>query len=251
MVVVRQIFVILMLCFFIVSPGQSEEGDGIKEINFVTTNWPPFTIGEREPFRGIDIDIAKVIAEKIGLKLNIKYCPFKRCLMDMEVGVYDLQSGIAFNEKRAKYLEYIQVPYGDVSVAFYVNKNSAVVLNSYEDLYHMTIGRVIASYYFEPFNSDDKIKKQEVYKESLLLPMLLNGRFDAMIGTSPNLEYEILHAGLKGFFKKAPFHPEGKVLLYFAISKKSPLMQFKTEITAILKELVESGQVQAFISKYR
>ncbi len=251
MVVVRQIFAIFILCFFTVSSGQCEEGNSIDEINFVATNWPPFTIGERKPFRGIDIDIAKVIAQKLGLKLNIKYCPFKRCLMDMEVGAYDLQSGIAFNEKRAKYLEYIQVPYGDVTVAFYVNKNSDVVLNSYDDLYHMTIGSVTASHYFEPFNSDTKIKKQEVYKESLLVPMLLNGRFDAMIGTSPNLEYEILKAGLKGLFKKAPFHPEGKVQLYFAISKKSPLLQFKTRIADIMKELVESGQVQTFMSKYR
>lgn len=251
MVVAREIFVIFMLCFFTVSSGQSEETDSIDEINFVATNWPPFTIGEREPFRGIDVDIAKVIAQKIDRKLNIKYCPFKRCLLDMEVGAYDLQSGIAFNEDRAKYLDYIQVPYGDVSVAFYVNKNSAVALNTYEDLYHMTIGSVYASHYFEPFNSDTKIKKQEVYKESLLVPMLLNGRFDAMIGTSPNLEYEILNAGLKGFFKKAPFSPEDKVPLYFAISKKSPLMQFKTEIAAIIKELVESGQVQGFMSKYR
>jgi polar amino acid transport system substrate-binding protein len=250
-VVVRQIFVIFMLCFFTVSPGQSEEGNSIDEINFVATNWPPFTIGEREPFRGIDIDIAKVIAQKLGLKLNIKYCPFKRCLMDMAVGAYDLQSGIAFNEKRAKYLEYIQVPYGDVSVAFYINKNSAVALNSYGDLYHLTIGSVYASHYFEPFNSDVKIKKQEVYKESLLVPMLRNGRFDAMIGTSPNLEYEILNAGLKGFFKKASFSPEGKVLLYFAISKKSPLLHFKTQITDLIKELVESGQVQEFMSAYR
>ncbi|OMH27155.1 ABC transporter substrate-binding protein [Motiliproteus sp. MSK22-1] len=243
------IFAVFSL-FLLPTPAYSDQQDDHAFI-FAVANWHPFSIGERPPFSGIDIDIAKIVASELGLTLKLRYCPFERCLVEMKHGVIDVQSGVAFNEERAKYLDYINRPYAQVSVVFYVAKNNKRRLRTYSDLYRLRVGAVSASHYFEPFNSDQKIRKTEVYQESILPPMLKRGRIDAMIGTNPNLDYEILRAGYKGDFEKAVYDPDESVNIYFSISKKSPIRYLKPKIEALLKRLDEDGTINRIHDKYR
>lgn len=215
------------------------------------TDWPPFTIGSEAPFAGIDVDIALALERELGMKIQFRSCPFKRCLEEVRNGVIDLISGIAINDERQKYMDYIRYPYTQVSVAFYVLTGMSSLISDYEGLKDLQIGLVYGSHYFEPFNSDQSLNKFGVHRESQLLPMLAKGRIDTMIGTTPNLDYEIKQAGYKGRFEAAQYSPGVDVAIHFALSKRSRFLHYKPGIRAVLERLELSGELDQIVSHYR
>lgn len=242
------ITLIALLCLPMGAISASEKVD---TITMAVTDWPPFTIGKQAPFSGIDVDIARILEKELNLKVRFRPCPFKRCLEEMRNGAIDLMSGIAMNDERKQYLDYIPHPYAQVSVAFYVPLDKRQLIQQYEDLKDLYIGFVYGSHYFEPFNSDDSLKKVGVYRESLLLPMLARGRIDTMIGTSPNLEYEIKQAGYSGQFEAVAYDPKQNVDIYFALSKKSELRSYKAKLKAFIQRLDQTGKLQEIYANYR
>lgn len=238
--------------FFLVVLRPQISGAQEEVLRFPVTNWQPFTIGTKPPFAGIDVDIAREVAKRLNFQLDLRACPFKRCLKSAENGQLDLVSGVAFNEERAQYLDYFkESSYGDVSVAFYVQLGQAAKIASYEDLRRYWVGLVRGSHYFEPFNSDTVLRKYEAPTEVALLPILAAGRVDAIIGTNPNLDYQILQAGYKGKFEPAQYDPQQKVPIYFALSKKSPHLKNRERIQAVLDDIRNDGTLKAIYARYR
>jgi len=241
---------VLVLSLFLGTKTQAERD--IIEIRFPVTDWQPFTIGNKPPFSGIDVDVAREIAKDLGAKLFLQYCPFKRCLAKAEKGDLDLISGIAYNDERATYLDYIrEESYGAVEVAFYVKAGNRDILETYDDLKGMEVGMVRSSHYFEPFNSDTSLKKYEAHVEALLLPLLDSGRLQAIIGTNPNLAYQALQLGYKGKFEVSAFSPGISVPIYFAFSQKSSLRKLKPRIVQILINMKNDGRMNAIYDRYR
>ncbi len=246
----RYLFCICLavLLFLFQRPSLSSE----EILRFPVTDWQPFSIGKEPPYAGIDVDVARVIAQRMQLTLELYACPFKRCLKQIEVGTLDMMSGVAFNEERATYMDYIrETPYGQVSVAFYVRTGQADQVSSYEDLGKHTIGMVRGSHYFERFNSDEMLRKYKAPTEAFLLPMLAGGRLGVIIGTNPNLDYQILQGGYKGQFEEARFNPQIQVPIYFAISNKSPLRKYKDKFHRILEDMKNDGTLENIYAKYR
>jgi polar amino acid transport system substrate-binding protein len=231
----------------------SEEtfADDKPVVQFAASIWEPFMIPNGEVQKGIDFEIALKLAEELGMEILPRECPFKRCLLEMAKGRLDLQSGIAFNEERAAYMVYLQPPYSEVSARFYTRKGESDILKTYDDLNHLRVGLVSKSHYFEPFNSDDGLQKYEVPKEEMLFPLLEKGRIDVIIGTSPNLEYQIKKYGHKGKFEPAAYDPNKVIPLYFAISKKSPLLHFAEDLGDVLQRFEHDGVMAEIEKNYR
>lgn len=239
---------VFALCVFTPIPAHSAD-DYVARM--AATTWEPFMFLEGDVQKGIDYEIARLLSQQMGFILTMRHCPFKRCLTEMERGGLDLQSGIAFNEQRAHYMTYLSTAYGEVSAKFYLRKGEGGRLKSYEDLHSLRVGMVSESHYFEPFNSDEKIKKIAVPKEEMLFTLLEKGRVDAIIGTSPNLEYQIKKYRHKGKFEVAAYLPENKIPLYFAISKKSPLITQLDRFNSLMRTLKETGQLDKIRAHYR
>ncbi len=239
----------VIFCFSL-TPNSAQSAEEYVA-RMAATTWEPFMFLEGDVQKGIDYEIARLLSEQMGFILTMRHCPFKRCLTEIERGGLDLQSGIAFNEQRAQFMTYLSTPYGEVSARFYVRKGEGYRLKSYDDLHKIRVGMVTASHYFEPFNSDDRIKKIAVPKEEMLFTLLEKGRVDAIIGTSPNLEYQIKKYRHKGKFEIAAYMPDNKIPLYFAISNKSALLTQLDRFNAVMLELKESGLLDDIHAKYR
>lgn len=201
--------------------------------------------------KGIDYEIARLLSKQMGFTLSLRHCPFKRCLTEIERGTLDLQSGVAYNEQRATYMTYLSTSYGEVSPKFYLRKGEGHRLKTYNDLYGLRVGMVTASHYFDPFNKDDKILRVAVPTEDMLFILLERGRVDVIIGTSPNLEYQIKKYQHKGKFELAHYVPDNKIPLYFTISKKSPLITQLDRFNDVMRDLKASGQLEEIAAKYR
>lgn len=221
------------------------------ELKFALSNWAPFSFHEDGNYDGIDLDVAREIGKRLGYEITVRPCTFKRCLKEMELGLLDMQSGIARNPEREVYMAYAETPYHAVSVAFHVRRGEAGRLSRYEDLYSLRVGAVVASHYFERFNKDSSLEKFEVTSEQMLLPMLAAGRIDTYVGTNPNAAYDILKRGYKDRIEEAAYSPGEEVPIYFAISRKSPNIDLLAEVNQAIQDIHGDGTMEQILDKYR
>jgi polar amino acid transport system substrate-binding protein len=220
----------------------------------VTEHWPPYRISDESSvsgFRGIDIDIAEKIAETIGVTIDIQHHPWARALEQVKSGQADLITGIAHTAERAAYLYYIPVVYSEVHPVFITSKSRASTITAYGDLHGPSIGYSINSAYFEPFDSDPRIDRMGFSTETQLLKVLALERVDIIVGTDPNISYEIRRLNYGSELALTTYQPTDKTPLYFALSRKSPAMNYADEIETALRRLADSGVLETIQSAYR
>jgi len=104
-----------------------------------SADWPPFEyIDKSGNYAGIDIEIAKKIAEAIGVKLEIKDIKFDALIAALKGGEIDMIiADMTPTAEREKEVDFSKPYYSDVFV-FVVLKSSNI--SSLEDLYGKTIG---------------------------------------------------------------------------------------------------------------
>jgi len=240
-------FLCILLSFLLIlKPVIADE-----KIKYGISHWPPYSMTEQSQISGINYDVGLEMEKRLGVKFDIRVCPFKRCLLELESGALDLFSGVAKNTDREKYMAYSSPPYSAVSVVFYVRKGETDILKSYDDLYKLRVGYVSKSHYFDPFNKDETIPKVDVDKEQRLLPMLNSNRIDTYVGTDPNASYEVLTMGFKEQLEKAQYNPDVEVPLYFAMSRKSRHLVMIDRIGQVVQDMHNDGTIKRIHSKYR
>ncbi len=237
----------LLLCSFLLQkPVIANE-----IIRYGFSHWPPYGMTEQPQIYGINYDIGLELEKRLGITLQPRVCPFKRCLLELESGALDLFSGFTKNDEREKYLAYSTPSYSTVSVVFYVRKGESDILKSYDDLYKLRVGHVFESHYFDPFNTDTAIQKVDVAMEQRLLPMLSSNRIDTYVGTDPNASYEVLTKGFKSKLEKATYSPNVEVPLYFAVSRKSKHLALLSKIGQAIQDMHDDGTMARIHDKYQ
>ncbi|WP_085908868.1 substrate-binding periplasmic protein [Kiloniella majae] len=237
---------ILLSPFLLLKPVIADE-----KIRYGISHWPPYSMTEQSQISGINYDVGLEMEKRLGVEFDIRVCPFKRCLLELESGALDLFSGVAKNADREKYMAYSSPPYSAVSVVFYVRNGEADILKNYDDLYKLRVGYVAKSHYFDPFNKDETIPKVDVDKEQRLLPMLNSNRIDTYVGTDPNASYEVLTMGFKGKLEKAKYNPNVEVPLYFAMSRKSKHLAIIDRVGQVVQDMHDDGTMKRIHNKYQ
>ncbi len=213
-----------------------------EELIVALDDSPPWTIINKKPYRGIDVDIINMLAADLSLTVNFVTCPFKLCLALMESGDVDLMPGLLKTPAREKYMVFIKPAYFyDPPKIFYLNKENPKQIHRYEDLKDLTIGVNRGVSYFEKFDNDKALKKFIVTKELQLLKLLKIGRIDTFISTESIADYLIATEGFLDNFIKAPFHYGNGDVSYLAISKKSAFLQKIDIFQKSVKKSVENN----------
>ena len=230
---------------------QGTAGEQTREYVLVTDFWPPFRIeGEHGAIQGIDIDLAARLEARLGIKIHIQRVPWVRALSMMREGKADLMSGLAHSPEREIYILYPSPAYAQIRPVFYQLAASPKPIQRYEDLTGLRIGYTRGSVYFDPFDSDGRLTKQSATDETQLLRMLLGRRFDTIVGSDLQVDYELRQRGFVGEVVKAGYRPEKTTPLYFGISRKSPLAARATEFGQALAGLQADGTIAAILARY-
>jgi polar amino acid transport system substrate-binding protein len=240
------------LFFLLVLPGWGFCQN--TRIIMVTEHWPPFRINdENSPsgFREIDIDIAQKLSESLGKPIEIQRHPWARSLEQMRSGQADMITGIAHTPERESFMYYIPVSYYAVRPVFYTQKGKGHLIQSYQDLHGPSVGYSLNSAYFKPFDSDSQIKKVGLSTENQLLQVLALGRMDVIIGTEPNISYDIARLGYRSVLEQTAYQPPDKTDLFIALSRKSPVMDLSQKIEDALRLLITNGAIDKIINTYR
>jgi polar amino acid transport system substrate-binding protein len=218
----------------------------------MTDIWPPFRMeGPDGALHGLDIDVLDQLSLRTDLRFKVQRAPWARGLAALQSGKADLMAGLAKTPEREAYIHYLPQSYYACAPRFYAAPAQAAAVQRYSQLAGLKIGHVLESAYFEPFDSDQQLRKVAVSTEGQLLEMLARGRLQMVIGTDCQVDYELRDARWKGLIAKAAFQPEARTELYIGFSRQRGLQAQYRQVEQALAQMQAEGWVAKAAQRYQ
>lgn len=222
--------------------GAGAADPGVLRVAF--NELPPWKIVTQDGgYSGVDIELVRVIAERMSLDIQIVECPFVRALRMMETGELDCMTGVLRRPEREEFVHFIEPPYRRYTgKSFYLKRGEGYRIQKYKDLYGLAIGVGRGASYFDRFDRDEALRKEFFSTAYQDINMLLHDRIDAFIGTEAATDYRIMSMGLEDRIEKAPFGFRLEQPVYLVLSKRSPLAGRKDELQSLVRSLILNGE---------
>ena len=227
-----------------------------KTLTLATSaDFPPYEYMEGENFKGIDIEVAGLIAEKLGCELVVSNMNFDSILNAVQGGKADMgMAGLTVTEDRLKSVDFSDSYATGVQVLIVKDGSS---ITSVDDLYDESKGlgeglkvgvqlSTTGDIYISGDVSDGKtkveVKQYEMGAEAVAA--LSSGKIDAvLIDNEPAKSFVAANEGLKIL--------DGEYAVEdYAIAFAKNNTEFKDQVNTALKELIADGSVKTIVDKY-
>ena len=207
-------------------------------------SFPPYEyVDDNGKIVGIDAEIAQAIADKLGMKLEIKDMEFESLVPAVKAKSIDLAlAGMTVNEERKQSVNFSDSYSTGVQVVI-VKENSEI--KTVDDLKGKKIG-VQAGTTSDTYCSEDfgEENVKQFSNGSLAVAALANGQVDCVvIDNEPAKNYVAANSGLK--ILDTEYVTEDYAI---AISKDND--ELLKKVNNALKELKDDGTVDKIIGKY-
>lgn len=226
--------------------SDSNKSSGKAETLTMGTNasFPPYEyVDDNGKIVGIDAEIAQAIADKLGMKLEIKDMEFESLVPAVKAKSIDLAlAGMTVNEERKQSVNFSDSYSTGVQVVI-VKENSEI--KTVDDLKGKKIG-VQAGTTGDTYCTDDfgEENVKQFSNGSLAVAALANGQVDCVvIDNEPAKNYVAANSGLK--ILDTEYVTEDYAI---AISKDND--ELLKKVNNALKELKDDGTVDKIIGKY-
>lgn len=220
-----------------------------KVLTYGYAHFPPFMCSDSEQHSGIDLQLIKELGKRLGIRVEMQEYPFKRLLQNMKSGQIDIMTSLAKRPDREQYMSYLTPSYYALGPTFYVQQGKENTIRHYDDLYNLTVGMSAGSAFFEPFDSDPKIKKYPISSELQLLKMLKGGRVETVIGSNAQMDFLLRQQGLEHSISKAVYRPEKVTKVHIALSQQSPFAKDIDQFNQVLQEIIDDSTLEVFIQQ--
>lgn len=206
-------------------------------------SFPPYEYYDGDSIIGIDAEIAGLIAEKLGLELEIADVEFDSIIPGVQSGKYDMgMAGMTVNDERKEKVNFSD-PYAKGVQVVIVKENSDIA--STDDLKGKKIGvqqSTTGDIYASEDYGEDNVTKYA--NGNLAVEGLKSGKVDAVIiDNEPAKAYVKANTGLK--ILDTTYADED-----YAISFNKNNTELQQKVNAALKELIADGSVKKVIDKY-
>ena len=224
-------------------PAMAEE-DG-KLVMATNATFPPYEYYDADKqIVGIDVEVAGLIAEKLGLELEVSDMEFDSIIAAVKQGKADIgMAGITITEERKKNVAFSDT-YTKATQMIIVQEGSAIA--SPDDLKDVKVGvqtGTTGDLYVSDL-SEDGVEVMQFSKGIDAVIALTQGKVDAVV-----IDGEPAKVFVEG--------NEGLVLLdeafteeEYAIAVAPENEELLEQINTALAELEESGELQAVVDKY-
>ena len=212
----------------------------------VSTNaeFEPFEYKEGNEFVGIDLDIAREIARKLGVNININDVSYSALPLEISRGTCDfIIAAMSYSEEKAQNMDFSD-PYFEANQVIIVSENSDI--KSGADLHNKKIGVHLGTTgdtYCTSNLKDCEINRYNNGSEAVL--DLSNGRIDAVvIDNFPAI-------------KLSEKNPETKILDGYLFKEEYRIAvpkgdkEFLEFINTSLQELKRDGTIEQITNKYK
>ena len=171
-----------LLCVLFCSPVRAEEGREV--VTFAVANgYPPyqFRSDKGDPI-GLDIDVIKLVAEKMGVEIRIVQGPWDDMVTALRVGRVDCVGGMEINGKRLQIFDFTDAYYSRKAAVFTLKDN--LDIQTLEDLTGKIITGDRHSYVEQEFtrmNIKHRIRIRQTESKDKSLRLLKQGEVVAMV----------------------------------------------------------------------
>ena len=200
-------------------------------------------------YEGAYAELSREIAKGMGMEIQFKKCPLKRCLIMLKYGKVDMVVGIRDTVERKKYIHFLKTPYRMSSAkVFYLKKGMGQQVQKYEDLYKLRIiGTKLGAKYFSRFDHDLRLKTNLVKDNKQNFLMLNLGRVDAVVIAEDQGEFLISTLDLRNKVEKAPYFHKDDTPRYVGISKQSKYIKKLEKFEGVMSQISDSGKLEEII----
>ena len=219
-------------------------GSNKNELVMVTeAGFAPYEYYENEEIVGIDVDIAKEIAEYLGKELVIKDVAFDSIINEVKSGKADFgAAGISYSEERAKQVDFSN-DYATSRQIIIVKDNSKI--SSAQDIANKKIGVQLGSiadtYVTENYSTSTIVRQK---KNLAMIQDLKDNKVDCVIMDEiPAQEILNSNAGLK-------ILPEQLTSDSYGIVVKKGNDELLEAINKVIQRMQEDGSIEASILKH-
>ncbi len=217
----------------------------IKTLTMVTNaEFPPYEYTEGGEVVGIDAEVAKAIADKLGLKLEIVDTKFDSIIPGVQSGKYDMgMAGLTVTPEREQNVAFSD-SYATGIQSIIVKEDSEI--KSVDDLSSSTkigvqLGTTGDIYAKDDFGADAVV---EMDKGADAVQALLAGKIDCVIiDNEPAKSFVEANPGLK--ILDTAYAQED-----YAICFAKENTELKEKVNTALKELIADGTLQKIVDKY-
>jgi len=187
---------LLLVALFVSLSFISCGNSGGQKVLRVGTNaeYPPFEYksADGKDFQGIDMDIAREIADKLGYKLEINDVQFDSLIPSLMAGKFDMaMAAITITPDRQKQVDFSD-PYYTSNQAILAKNASTIQVNSLDDLAKLMVGCQNGTT-GQIYMDDNLVKPGKMKSDNLIkfptnieaIAALNNGTIDALIIDDP------------------------------------------------------------------
>lgn len=211
--------------------------------------FPPYEmVSDDGGFEGIDVEIATLIAEKLGLELVVDDMDFTSVVTSVQSGKDDIaMAGLTVTDERKEYVDFTDSYATGVQVVIVKDDSD---ITSIDDLEGKMIGTQegTTGYIYcsdTPENGGYGEDHVVAYTNgATAVQALIDGKVDCVvIDSAPAAEFVAANEGLK--ILDTEFTTED-----YAIGVSKDNTELKDAVNTALQELIADGSVQAIIDKY-
>ncbi len=211
--------------------------------------YPPFEFKENNEFMGVDMDIARAIAAKMGMKYEIIDMDFDALIPSLTSNKIDIAlSAITITEDRRQQVDFSH-PYYIANQVIIARPDTKLKIEKLEDIVKYKVGAQNGTtgqiYIDENLIAGNKMNKNNLKKYSTNIEAItdmLNGNIDLVI---------IDDSAAQGYSKLKPiatlFMIETNEQYGIALQKNSLYLE---AVNMALDDLIQSGEILDIVAKY-
>ncbi|WP_394699818.1 substrate-binding periplasmic protein [uncultured Pseudodesulfovibrio sp.] len=162
-----------------------------ETISFGYDEYPPLSYTVDGEARGRTISLIREASKRLGIEPVFVSQPFIRLLVSVKEGSVDSMVDLYETPERSKFLFFAARSATSEDVSVYVRSRSGVRISGLEDLARHKIGAVRGYYYGKLVDRKMMSRFRMVKDCKVLYSMLLEGRFDAVVGNSLAAEHYV------------------------------------------------------------
>ena len=224
------------------SAAEETESTGGKIVMVTNAEFPPYEYHENNTIVGIDADIARAIADQMGMELEIQDMAFDSLIPAIQSGKADFAAaGMTVNEERLRNVDFTET-YAEAAQVIIVKEGSAIAAPA--DLTGKKIGVQTGTTGDIYADDVENAEVQRFNKGMEAVMALTQDKLDAVIiDREPAKVFVKENEGLK-ILDEAFTEEE------YAIAIKKGNTELLEKMNAAIKELKESGELQKIVDKY-
>ena len=221
--------------------AEQKEAAG-KLVMVTNAEFPPYEYYDKNEIVGIDVDIARAIADKMGVELDVQDMAFDSLIPAVQSGKADFTAaGMTVNEDRKKNVDFTDT-YAEAAQVIIVKEGSEI--KTPDDLTGKKIGvqtGTTGDIYADDIENAD-VNRYNKGMEAVMA--LTQDKIDAVIiDREPAKVFVKENAGL--VILDEAFTEEE-----YAIAVKKDNKELLDKINGAIKELKESGELKKIVDKY-